>query len=87
VVLPGLITSHQPAVFFSDQAAGYPEQVMPTFENPTGRAIVPLGELTIENRSPILTPAYYGSVQLSHCPGTILQYRNGEDFVYPNFPS
>ena len=87
VVLPGLITSSMPEVVYGDPASGYPQQVVPTIENPTGTAVVPIGELRIQKKSPSFTPAYYGSVQLSHCPGTILQYRNGEDFVYPNFPS
>lgn len=86
VLLPGLTTSTKPEWKNGPLDGGYPAQKMPTATTPTGKAIVPIGQLIIEDGSAKLTPAYYGSVLITHCPGTLFQYRNGADLTPAQTP-
>lgn len=80
VILPGLVTSWEPSYHYTSASGNYPEQKIPTADEPKVDVIVPIGLLTIENQVATLTPDYYGSVLIAHCPGTIFQHRNGQDY-------
>ena len=75
VLLPGIKTSTAPEWKQVSGDGQYPNQTIPTAPAGTGKAIIAIGILTIEDGSATLMPAGGGSISIDHCPGTLSHTR------------
>ena len=75
VLLPGIKTSTAPEWMQVSGDGQYPNQTIPTAPAGTGKAIIAIGILTIEDGAATLMPAGGGSIRIDHCPGTISHTR------------
>lgn len=71
VLLPGLETSTEPDWMQGALSAGYPDIEVPAADPGTGKAILALGNLKIEDGSPTFAKTGCGNLRVTHCPGTL----------------
>ena len=79
VLLPGLKTSEAPVWDKAASTGSYPDVGIPDKDDPTGRAIVALGKLTISSGSASFKPDGCGSIFVDHCPGSLTFARGSSD--------
>ena len=78
VLLPGLKTSTEPEWKQVGSSGGnYPSQTIPTAPAGTGKMIVAIGLLTITDGVAKLSPAGCGTIQVTHCPGSLTAEYSG----------
>lgn len=74
VLLPGIKTSTAPQ-WKQQSGDNFDDQQIPELPEGTGKAIVAIGTLTIEDGAARLLPASRGSILISHCPGILWHSR------------
>lgn len=68
VNIPGLDTSTAPSWEKRSVSSGYPDTTQPNSTGTGGKAIIPIGKLTIADSSAKLDPARCGNVSVGFCP-------------------
>ena len=71
VLLPGLKTSAAPEWKQVTGDGNYANQTIPEAPSGSGKAVVAIGILKIEDGTATLTPAGRGAISINHCPGNL----------------
>ena len=75
VLLPGLNTSTEPQWRQGAASAGYPDIELPEADSGTGKMIIALGTLKIEEGLATFSKTGCGNLRVTHCPGTLAHLR------------